>query len=610
MVSSTVIKSPFGGNILDFSMIAKPTDVANAIDYAVNNGAHVINLSYGFSGMGYPINEIVLRIPLLSSVIANAYKNNVVIVAAMGNEYDEGNPVNYPAAFHKYLIPVGATNYLGNRAAFSSTGNHISISAPGVEILSTIPQEQYIEKSGTSMSAPVVSGIAGLVISHSKDRGLNLTNDDVKHILERTANDILPEGWDEATGYGRVNAYKALKLIDVPNSIVHGFACGNNAGKTSVGKWIYTGEDVIPAGMYLGVERYKMTKRVVFDTPFLEPPVVWMRERESRCYHAGNPNSGEPYAEISNVTTTGFDLTYYVYYVPYNSAGTSVNAWVPSGMSISGVAYTAIGVKNMLHRVSLSGPTQICDAGGTFSLSNLPAGATVQWSTGGGRFNALELASGQGSAQATYRATGNGKATVQATVSYQGASTTLSHGVWAGPPSAELNVSGNGIASGSACLRTNPLDMHAEPPVWQLWNPSPQVNFEVDDDGRCGRVRGAAGDWNIRGTVTLRNGCGEAAGCFSMNGISQTDPCPRQLEQRGSGSNLTVMYTKPIDCPVWPIRGAVAEQPVAIEVYDRMGRLVLRQQGEQVGLGHLRPGLYIVRAHSGGEVATLTVIRE
>ena len=265
---------------------------------------------------------------------------------------------------------------------------------------------------------------------------------------------------------------------------------------------------------------------------------------------------------------------------------------------------------SILTDITLTGPTQICDAGGTFTLSNLPAGATVQWSTGGGRFNALELVSGQGTAQATYRATGNGKATVQATVSYQGASTTLSQGVWAGPPNAELNVSGNGIASGSACLRTNPLDMHAEPPVWQLWNPSPQVDFEVDDDGRCGRVRGAAGDWNIRGTVTLRNGCGEAAGRFSMNGISQTDPCPRQLEQRGSGSNLTVMYTKPIDCPVWPIRGL--EQPTSVpvfEVYDRMGRLVLRQQGEVVGLGHLRPGLYIVRARSGGEVATHTVVR-
>ena len=260
-------------------------------------------------------------------------------------------------------------------------------------------------------------------------------------------------------------------------------------------------------------------------------------------------------------------------------------------------------------RIKLIGPTQVCTEA-TFTLSNLPAGATVQWGAGGGRLNAVELASGQGTAQATYRATDSGRGSVQVTVSLNGASTTLSQTVWAGAPSAELDVSSDGIARASACLRTDPLDMHAEPPVWQLWNPSQRVNFVEDEDGRCGRVRGAAGDWNIRGTVTLRNGCGEAAGRFSMNGISQTAPCPRQLEQRGSGSNLTVMYTKPIDCPVWPIRGAVAEQPVAIEVYDRMGRLVLRQQGELVGLGHLRPGLYIVRARSGDEVATLTVVRE
>ena len=264
----------------------------------------------------------------------------------------------------------------------------------------------------------------------------------------------------------------------------------------------------------------------------------------------------------------------------------------------------------LFYGMELAGPTQICNTG-TFTLTNLPAGATVQWGAGGGRLNAVELASGQGTAQATYRATDSGRGNVQVTVSLNGASTTLSQTVWAGAPSAELDVSSDGIARASACLRTDPLTMHAEPPVWQLWNPSQRVNFVEDEDGRCGRVRNAAGDWNIRGTVTVRNGCGEATGRFSMSGTSQTDPCPRLIEQRGSGSNLTVMYTKPIDCPVWPIRGL--EQPTSvpvIEVYDRMGRLVLRQRGEQVSLGSLRPGLYIVRARSGEDVATLTVVRE
>lgn len=174
--------------------------------------------------------------------------------------------------------------------------------------------------------------------------------------------------------------------------------------------------------------------------------------------------------------------------------------------------------------------------------------------------------------------------------------------------SAELSVNGDGIARASACLRIDPQTMHAGPPVWQLWNPSQQVNFVVDDNGRCGMVRNASGHWNISGNVIVTNGCGEASEQFSMSGTSQTAPCPRQLEQRGSGSNLTVMYTKPIDCPVWPIRGA--EPPVTIEVYDRMGRLLLRHQGEQVNLGSLRPGLYIVRARSGDEDATLTVVRE
>ena len=66
---SLEIRYPFGAYNWDFSTTAFPSNVADAMDYAVNNGAHVINLSYGFPDMGFPINEVILRVPLLYDAI-------------------------------------------------------------------------------------------------------------------------------------------------------------------------------------------------------------------------------------------------------------------------------------------------------------------------------------------------------------------------------------------------------------------------------------------------------------------------------------------------------------------------------------------------------------
>lgn len=269
------IKYPFGSFNWDFSTTAFPSDVADAIDYAVNNGAHVINLSYGFSGMGWLINDVIFKVPLLYSTIANAYNNNVVVVVAMGNEFEDGNPVNYPAAFSNEVIAVGNTTINLQKSPSSSTGSHINLSAPGTSIYTTERNEGYNYHSGTSMAAPVVSGVAGLIISQGKDRGFNLTNDDVRNILERTADDIelYGIGFDDYTGHGKVNAYNALHLLDEPNEVVHGVSYGGSTTKTNLNQWTYTGSSWnLAAGSYYNVDRYKVTKRINFDVPFCSPP--------------------------------------------------------------------------------------------------------------------------------------------------------------------------------------------------------------------------------------------------------------------------------------------------------------------------------------------------
>lgn len=124
--------------------------------------AQVLNLSLG--GGKDPAEIDVLR-----DVIASG----VVVVAAMGNEYEEGNPVEYPAAMAE-VCAVGATDRRDRRAWFSNTGRHIDLVAPGVEILSTTPtyaydepdgQRRYDVMDGTSMATPLVAGAAALLLA-------------------------------------------------------------------------------------------------------------------------------------------------------------------------------------------------------------------------------------------------------------------------------------------------------------------------------------------------------------------------------------------------------------------------------------------------------------
>ncbi|MDP2424616.1 MAG: S8 family serine peptidase, partial [Bacteroidales bacterium] len=449
---------PFGSTNWDFSTTAFPSDVADAIDYAVNNGAHVINLSYAFAGMGWPINDVILRVPLLYSAISNAYNQNVVVVVAMGNEYNQGNPTNYPAAFAREVIAVGNTNNSLQRSPSSSTGPHIDVSAPGTGIYTTDRSGGTGFHSGTSMAAPIVSGVAGLIISQGLDRSFNLTNDDIRHILEISADDIEEYGigFDEMTGYGKINAYRALALLDEPNKLYHGLSYGGNTSKTSLSKWIYTGGGRwgLASGMYLNVDRYTVTKRVSFEVPFCLPPTVWMRERQSACISAANPNNGFPWALITNVTETGFNVTYYAYYVRYNSAGQTINKWVSSEINSTRIAYTAIGEPNIAATAGpISGPSHIyATSSATFTINGLPQGSSIAWD----KSPNLSYLSGQGTASYTVWApnTSNGVAWINAVITGPCGAVTLPRKeiVILGSPGQPLDIAGfpsNGMQFGS-----------------------------------------------------------------------------------------------------------------------------------------------------------------
>lgn len=178
--------------VLDANGDGYVEDIANAIIYAADNGARVINLSLGGPEPSRTIKD----------AIDYAYNKGVLIVGSSGNS---GENILYPAAYSE-VIAVGAIDESENRANFSGHGQGLSLVAPGVNIIGFENDEQPILGDGTSFATPYVSGGAALLLS------LNpyLTNSEVKEMLETSAKDLGPVGWDEDYGYGALDIYSAL----------------------------------------------------------------------------------------------------------------------------------------------------------------------------------------------------------------------------------------------------------------------------------------------------------------------------------------------------------------------------------------------------------------
>lgn len=180
---------------LDASGTGNDYLVAQGIIWAADHGANVINLSFG--GTQYS--------SVLEEAIEYSQQKGVLVVAAAGNEAGNGNPVFYPAALEG-VIAVGATDGSDNRAPFSGFGSYLDISAPGVYVLSTGWDDGYSYMSGTSMSAPFVSGAAGLILSLRP----NMPRNQVEERIKQSADDLGEAGRDDQYGYGRINLAGAL----------------------------------------------------------------------------------------------------------------------------------------------------------------------------------------------------------------------------------------------------------------------------------------------------------------------------------------------------------------------------------------------------------------
>lgn len=198
-------------------------DVSNAIRYAVENGADIINMSFGkaYSPRKFYVDE----------AFKYADENDVLLVTGAGNSAENiDSTFSYPNKFYEdggmmqNFLSVGASSWMGDSllaADFSNYGTRVDLFAPGVDIYSSTPDDTYESFDGTSMASPAVAGAAALLMSYYPD----LTAQQIKTILLETvtkpSNIVYKPGSDQGIPFsnlsstgGILNIFEAFKLAE------------------------------------------------------------------------------------------------------------------------------------------------------------------------------------------------------------------------------------------------------------------------------------------------------------------------------------------------------------------------------------------------------------
>ena len=231
--------------VLDYEGKGIASDIAKGIYYAADNGAKIINMSLGSS----------MSSQAIFSAINYAGNKGITMIAACGNS--NNSFCDYPAGYSS-VISVGATQYNGNKAPYSSYGPTLALAAPGGNnrvdenkdgypdgILQQTFRKNgtlgYMFYHGTSMAAPHVSAVAAMVLAKNP----NLNSNQIRTILTCTANDIGYKGRDDFFGWGLLNAENAIKTDEkdakcpvMPGSDIN-IICLPNVSKECSGNNIY-----------------------------------------------------------------------------------------------------------------------------------------------------------------------------------------------------------------------------------------------------------------------------------------------------------------------------------------------------------------------------------
>lgn len=356
-------------------------------------GCHIIN----FSGWNFQGSE------LLRTAVRTAAQNNVVFVAIKGN--GNSSNFNYPSDYDKeWVISVGATDSFDKRSVWSSssasnTGNNIDVAGPGsggglfnVHTTTVAGNGNYRSFDGTSAAAPHVSGLAALILSNAMDQNMSLHHEDVEWLIKASSEDVnfsTKPGYDDDLGHGRINAGRALEMMNQPWEITHHSIVGGTIVNSS--DWftgILTNPGAgLPSGAY-ALKRHEVHRTV--NIPFFTGDhFTWGRGANSTTgWSYSIPNHQIGYCDMVASTATTATLRTFIYEVKTIS-GVSLG-WKPTTAGNVTFAYTTLGTpcppsRNITDAISdgtRNVPT-LYAASSTITASNvINSGADIIYSAG------------------------------------------------------------------------------------------------------------------------------------------------------------------------------------------------------------------------------------
>ena len=202
---------------MDEEFDSRTWNLTGAIQYAADNGAKIINLSWTLTGSDYP--------QALQTAVNYAHSKGALVVAAAGDSSDSS--YKYPAALD-HVVSVAATDRDDKHPDFSTHNDKVDVAAPGVDILGVWSGVGYGRIGSTRAAAPHVSGLAALIWSVNP----TLTNAEVESIIESTAVDLGEPGRDNYFGHGRIDARAAVRAtihyLEVEPDRLYFLVCDDN----------------------------------------------------------------------------------------------------------------------------------------------------------------------------------------------------------------------------------------------------------------------------------------------------------------------------------------------------------------------------------------------
>lgn len=251
-------------------------DIARAMLYAQRAGARAMNLSYAGSTASR----------LEREALHHVITRGCVVVAAAGNRGGTPDLPQYPAAYAAdgLCIQVGGTDASDQRAYFSSHGPGLDVMAPAVSIWTTymthpsfhgVSYRGYVAGTGTSFATPHVTGLVGLLAAARPE----LTDTDFQNVIRESADDIGAKGRDRQTGWGRVNAARALEAVRPSLGVWHDEAAATRFVETARETlWVDAPGLGTMGGAFAEVAtRIEASATVALPDSFLDSVRVWPR---------------------------------------------------------------------------------------------------------------------------------------------------------------------------------------------------------------------------------------------------------------------------------------------------------------------------------------------